>query len=68
MEQAIKTLNASKKYNHPVVTQVLPFTVFYEAEKYHQEYISNHPNDSYVLHVSIPRFEKFKKEFKGNFK
>ncbi len=68
IEQAISKINASKKYGHPVVTQVLPFSKFYEAEKYHQEYITNHPNDSYVKHVSIPRFEKFKAEFKGNFK
>lgn len=65
---AIKTVNASGRYAHPVVTQVLPFTMFYEAEKYHQEYIAHHPTDSYVLQVSLPRFQQFKKDFKGHFK
>ena len=68
IEEAIKTVNDSKKYNHPVVTQVIPFTVFYKAEAYHQEYITHHPNDPYVMHVSIPRFQLFKKTFKGRFK
>lgn len=68
IDSTIQAINLSKKYKSPVVTQVVPFSVFYEAEKYHQEYISRHPHDPYVLQVSIPRFEKFKKEFKGPYK
>ncbi len=64
----INRINASKKYANKIVTEVLPFTKFYEAEAYHQEYISNNPGNPYVQHVSIPDFVKFKKEFKGNFK
>jgi peptide-methionine (S)-S-oxide reductase len=68
IEEEITRINASKKYVNKVVTQVVPFTKFYPAEDYHQEYISNNPGNSYVQHVSIPDFIKFKKEFKGNFK
>ena len=64
----INRLNASKKYNSKIVTQVMPFTTFYPAENYHQEYISNNPGNGYVQHVSIPDFIKFKTSFKGNFK
>jgi len=64
----IKRLTDSKKYSGKIVTEVVPFTKFYPAESYHQEYISNNPGNSYVQHVSIPDFIKFKKEFKGNFK
>ena len=64
----INRLTASKKYNSKIVTQVVPFTKFYPAEEYHQEYISNNPGNPYVQNVSIPEFLKFKKEFKGNFK
>src|SRR6202012_1626545 len=32
----------SGKYSKKVVTQVTPFTTFYPAEDYHQEYIKNH--------------------------
>jgi peptide-methionine (S)-S-oxide reductase len=60
---------ASKKYSAKVVTQVTPFTVFYAAEDYHQEYIKNHPGNPYVESVSIPDFIHFKDTFKeGKFK
>ena len=64
----IKKLTLSKKYNNKIVTEVIPFKKFFIAEDYHQEYISLHPDNSYVQNVSIPDFQKFRKEFKGNFK
>ena len=64
----INRLSVSKKYKNKIVTEVVPFTKFYPAEAYHQEYISNNPENPYVQNVSIPDFIKFKKEFKGNFK
>lgn len=64
----IAKLTAARKYNSKIVTEVVPFTAFYPAEDYHQEYISNNPDNPYVQNVSIPEFLKFKKEFKGNFK
>ncbi len=68
IDAAIKKLTDSKKYSGKIVTEVIPFTKFYPAEDYHQEYISHNPNNSYVRIVSIPEFLKFKEEFKGNFK
>ncbi len=61
-------LDSSGIYHKPIVTQVVPFTAFYPAEGYHQDYIEHHPGEPYVRSVSIPRFEKFKREFKGNIK
>jgi peptide-methionine (S)-S-oxide reductase len=68
IEAEIKRLTDAKKYHDPIVTEVIPFTKFYPAEKYHQEYISLHPDNSYVSNVSIPDFLQFKQTFKGNFK
>lgn len=68
IEAAIKKLTDEKKYSSKIVTQVLPYTGFYAAEAYHQEYILNHPNNSYVANVSIPDFIEFRNSFKGNFK
>lgn len=34
----IQQLNDSKKFNTPIAVKVLPFTNFYPAEDYHQEY------------------------------
>jgi peptide-methionine (S)-S-oxide reductase len=64
----IKKLTDAKKYSDKIVTEVVPFTQFYKAEDYHQEYIANHPNNGYVQNVSIPDFNKFKREFKGPYK
>jgi peptide-methionine (S)-S-oxide reductase len=64
----IKRLSDIKKYADKIVTEVKPFTEFYEGEAYHQEYISLHPDNPYVQNVSLPDFEKFRKNFDGNFK
>lgn len=64
----INKVNQSGQYSKVVVTQVDPFEAFYPAEDYHQNYVAQHPNEGYVKGVSVPRFEKFKREFKGNFK
>ena len=61
IEDEITRLTASKKYSSPIVTKVVPFTNFYPAEDYHQEYIKNHPGNPYVQHVSIPDWLEFKK-------
>lgn len=44
-----------KSLGKPVATQVVPFEKFYPAEGYHQDYVKNHPDNSYVKNVSIPR-------------
>lgn len=68
IDQEIKKLVDSKKYNGKIVTAVMPFSKFYPAEDYHQEYVYHHPDNPYVAHVSIPDFLEFKKEFKANYK
>jgi peptide-methionine (S)-S-oxide reductase len=67
IEAEIARLTASKKYSRQIVTQVVPFTNFYPAEDYHQEYIRNHPGNPYVQHVSIPDWLEFKKENQNAF-
>ncbi len=68
IEAEIKRINDSKKYSNKIVTQVMPYKNFYEAEDYHQEYIVHNPGNSYVQMVSIPDYVTFRKTFKGNFK
>ena len=63
-EAYIDQLNKSGKYSEPIAAQVVPFTVFWKAEDYHQDYIQHHPNDNpYVQHESIPRIKKFQSQF-----
>lgn len=55
--QAIKVL---KKEGTKVTTKVSELDVFWDAEAYHQDYEKNHPNQSYIRSVSIPRLNAFK--------
>ena len=68
IEAEINRINASGKYKSKVATQVMPFTKFYNGEDYHQEYISQHPENGYVRNVNIPEYLRFRKDFKGPFK
>ena len=43
VENYIKALNRSGKFNKPVVTKVLPVKPFYLAEEYHQDYYKKNP-------------------------
>lgn len=43
-----------------ITTEVTLFTVFYDAEGYHQNYERNHPDNGYVQTVSLPRLNAFK--------
>lgn len=68
IEKEMELINQSKRFKNQVVTEVLPLKVFFKAEDYHQNYIQLHPQDPYVRGVSIPRFELFKKTYKGKLK
>ncbi len=37
-EASIKELEASGRYDRPIVTEIIEFTTFYRAEEYHQDY------------------------------
>ena len=63
IESYIKQLSASGKYKKPIAVQVVPFTKFWEAEDYHQDYIVNNPNQGYVNAVSIPEIKHVQKEY-----
>ncbi|MEP6682201.1 MAG: peptide-methionine (S)-S-oxide reductase MsrA [Parafilimonas sp.] len=63
IENQIKALAASGKYKSPIAAQVMPFTKFWEAEDYHQNYIEHNPNSSYVQYVSVPEIKDFQKQY-----
>ena len=46
-----------------ITTELAPFTTFWKAEEYHQEYERLHPNQPYVRGVSIPRLNRFKEKY-----
>ena len=62
-------LDKSGAYDNPIVTTLEPFTKFYKAENYHQEYYELNKNSNpYCSIVIQPKLEKFEKVFKNKLK
>lgn len=58
-------LDKSGAFNKPIVTEITPFTAFYPAEDYHQQYYELNGNTNpYCKIVIQPKLEKFRKVFK----
>ena len=49
---------ASKGFDNPIVTEILPLQVFYPAEDYHQDFFENNPNYGYCRIVIAPKLKK----------
>ncbi|HEX2092526.1 MAG TPA: peptide-methionine (S)-S-oxide reductase MsrA [Longimicrobiaceae bacterium] len=62
-EQVIRELDAEGVWDDPIVTQVVPFTAFYPAEEYHQEYFRRNSYQPYCRVVIAPKVAKFRKEY-----
>lgn len=58
----------SKSFKNPIVSEIVPLKAFYKAEEYHQNYIEHNPYSQYVMGVSIPRYDLFKRTYKGKLK
>jgi peptide-methionine (S)-S-oxide reductase len=57
----IEQLNQAKVFGRKIVTQVVPFKAFHEAEAYHQDYLVHHPNDPYIVYNDLPKLENLRK-------
>jgi peptide-methionine (S)-S-oxide reductase len=55
-----KALVASRHYRSPIVTELVPLTIFYPAEDYHQDYYRNHKEADYCQMVIAPKLRKLK--------
>jgi peptide-methionine (S)-S-oxide reductase len=67
-QSIIAELKNAKVYDNPIVTTLEPFTKFYKAEDYHQNYYANNKNQPYCQMVIQPKLEKFEKVFKDKLK
>ncbi len=51
---------ASKVFRDPITTQIVPLTVFWPAEEYHQDYFAKNPDAGYCQFVIAPKVKKLK--------
>ncbi len=58
----------SGKYKDPMVTEIVPFTNFYQAEEQHKNYYDNNRLAPYCIAVIDPKIRKLTKEFKDTVK
>jgi peptide methionine sulfoxide reductase msrA/msrB len=57
-EKSKEALSKSGRFNKPIVTEILRFSKFYEAEDYHQDYYKTHP-----LKYKFYRYESGRDQF-----
>ena len=57
-EKDLETINKTKeeqqeKYKDPIVTEIEPLKVFYDAEEYHQKYLKKNPGG--YCHIDLSK-------------
>jgi len=62
-EAYIAQIDATRVYDHKIVTQVAPLGGFYQAEDYHQDYLTRHPDDPYIQFNDLPKIERLKTSY-----
>ena len=67
-EKIKEELNASGKYPNPIVTEIVPFEAFYEAEKHHQDFYDNNKNSPYCMLIIDPKIKKLIAQFSNEVK
>jgi peptide-methionine (S)-S-oxide reductase len=74
-EEALKSkqkLEKERVYKDPIVTEIIPFTNFYEAENYHKDYFDKnkeYPYCTYIINPKIQKLmEKYRKDIKEEYK
>ncbi len=66
--QMIHEIDSTKILENPIVTHVKPYSDFYKAEEYHQNYYNNNSSAPYCQLVINPKLIKLRKMFSGKLK
>ena len=62
-EQVIRELQGEGLWDDSVVTELTPFTNYYRAENYHQDYFNRNPYQGYCAAVIAPKVAKFRSKY-----
>jgi peptide-methionine (S)-S-oxide reductase len=58
----IDQLNQANVFGQPIVTQVVALKSFHEAEAYHQDYATHHPDEPYIVINDLPKVDNLRKQ------
>lgn len=67
-ENSKKQLEDSHFYKDPVVTEIVPYEVFYQAEEAHKNFEGKYPNSPYCTFVIDPKIQKLLKDYSNDVK
>jgi peptide-methionine (S)-S-oxide reductase len=59
----VAKMAASKRFKGQIVTQLQHLDEFYQAEAYHQDYATLHPDQLYIVYNDAPKIAELKKEY-----
>lgn len=62
-EDMMAELALSGQYDKLIVTELKPYSGFYMAEDYHQDYEEKNPNNPYIQNISKPKIEHVRNRF-----
>ena len=62
-KDAIAELEREHVWGDPIVTELTPYSAFYPAEAYHQDYFNKNPNQPYCSAVVAPKVSKIRKAY-----
>ncbi|MCX8044577.1 MAG: peptide-methionine (S)-S-oxide reductase MsrA [Desulfobacterota bacterium] len=62
-EHKKKKIDNAGIWSNPIVTEIVPYTTFYKAEDYHQNFYKNNPRQPYCVLIIRPKIDKVRKEF-----
>jgi peptide-methionine (S)-S-oxide reductase len=61
----IAQLNHAHTFRAPVVTTIELGRDFYPAEDYHQDFLTHHPTDPYIVYNDLPKIKQLQRLFPG---
>lgn len=61
-------LDQSHVFEAPIVTEISPFTTYFNAEEEHKDYYLRNPDQGYCRVVIKPKLERFKEAFADTLK
>ena len=66
--QYIAQLDRAGVFRHGIATKLEPLRGFYPAEAYHQDYLTLHPGNPYIVFNDLPKLDNLKRLFPGDYR